>query len=824
MRERAAVARVADLDGIPDPGAVRVAVLSGEYLDPQRGREVDGRTITTLWGELAFQLGGWPAYDALLVDGDEGTPPGGERLAALLKGTPTLVLLDEVLVYIAKGRALTYGQSTVGQQALLFMQNLTEAINQQPRAAMVYSLQASVGEAVSEEGLLHQLEHIAARIDARRQPVSGDEVLKVVQRRLFETTGELALAREVAEAYGAMLRAELMAGAETDLERAEAHEAADRLERRIVDAYPFHPELIDLMYQRWGSLPSYQRTRGALQFLATVVHALWERRGEAEPQALIGPGDVDLRDEAVQTSFFEQVGEATQYAAVVEADFASGDAGTRTVDDRVGQGSPALRRLRVGTRVATAIALLSFGAREGEERGALEREVIEASLVPGLDGNLVRAALSDLRRETLLYLHYTGRRYRFETKPNLNMLVAAEEAKLGHDEVTDAVRTRLERALGATSPREVALWPSESSGIADGIPVFVIAYLPLDADTSPAALARLVTTHGAAPRAHRNGLALALPAGLAGEQARRTARTTLAVSTLLARSSRHQFSPEQREELKERAAEAERALTTNVAQLYDRVLVPVGLRESGEPQFDEIELGTVLSAGRTLHQRVREGLAHLVFDKLVPRRLLTLAGLADREVVACDALERAFFSYYEFTKLWSSDALRAAIASGVGQGLFAYAVGVSGQAPEVFVADPSLIQIGAEPPAQEIDLGSGAALLTVERARALLPESRVEPPPDVAPPPAVERTLPEANGARDWSAVTLEIEAGEGDLHTLAVALSGLREVVRPGAMRIKLSVTAARPGEPIDPVQFQNRVRQHLEEDEDVRHQERWS
>jgi predicted AAA+ superfamily ATPase len=60
-----------ELDGLPDPGPVRVAVLSGEWLDSARGRTVDGRTIRTLWGELALQLGGWAAFDELLVDGQE---------------------------------------------------------------------------------------------------------------------------------------------------------------------------------------------------------------------------------------------------------------------------------------------------------------------------------------------------------------------------------------------------------------------------------------------------------------------------------------------------------------------------------------------------------------------------------------------------------------------------------------------------------------------------------------------------------------------------------------------------------------------------------
>ena len=63
-KHRDAARDVPELADLPDPGPVRTAVLSGEYLDPQRGREVDGRRITTLWGELAYQLGGWEAYDA----------------------------------------------------------------------------------------------------------------------------------------------------------------------------------------------------------------------------------------------------------------------------------------------------------------------------------------------------------------------------------------------------------------------------------------------------------------------------------------------------------------------------------------------------------------------------------------------------------------------------------------------------------------------------------------------------------------------------------------------------------------------------------------
>jgi hypothetical protein len=835
-RDRAVAAAEGALDELPDPGPVRLAVLSGEHLDPARGREVEGRTIHTLWGELAYQLGGWEAYDALLVNGEESTPPSGKDLVPLLSAAPALVLLDEVLVYIVKGKALRQGDTTAGQLALIFVQNLSEAVNQVRQTAMVYSLQASVGEAAQEESVLTALEHITARVDVRREPVSGDEVLRVVQRRLFDGLGDAAIVARVAEEYSKLLRADLLAQAETEDARREAAGAAERLEQRIAECYPFHPELIDLMYQRWGSLPSYQRTRGALQFLATVVHALWSQQSSRSPQALISPGDVDLGDEHVRTTFFEQVGEATQYAAVVEADFLGASAGTTKVDERIGRESPALRSLQVGTRVATTILLLSFGAREGEERGALEREIVQACLVPGLDGNVIRAALRDMRRETLLYLHHTGRRYRFETRPNLNLLIVNEEQKLTAEEVLATVRARLERAIGAGG-QQISIWPGDSTKIADGVPAFVTAYLRPDADTSPDELARLVTHCGDAPRKHKNGLALVIAAPPTADAARRAGRVLNAVAALLGQTARHQFSPEQKEELKERATEAERALTTSVGQMYERVLLPEGTDGPGGVRFESVDLGTVLSAGRSIHERVRDALNLHVFDTLKPKRLLALTKLAERGSVRCDVLIESFFSYYEFTKLWGVGPLHEAIATGVAAGDFAYAIGVTDQDGTLSVADRSLVHSAGQTldPA-EIDLGPGAVLLTESAARTLIGEPRagagdadlgdgMVPGSSSISEPDGESVGPGAGGDKraGYRRVTLNISATEDDLHTVQRALSGLRDVTLPGTMQIQVRVLAERAEGEIDEVTFRNRVREPLEEDPEVSHQEEW-
>ena len=435
--------------GLPDPGPTHVAVLSGVDLDPSSPRDHEGVVTRTLWGELACQLGGADAYLLVKEQDERRQAPGKDVLAALFPvDEPTLLLLDEVLAYVEKAKALTVGESTLGSQVLLFLQALTELVGTHPRAAMVYSLQKSVLEAAGDESLLLALDHLVTRVDAKREPVTGDEVMRVVQRRLFADLGSEEERKAVAVGYADLYRKYRRQLAETEEQRRDADLEADRFGERVLTSYPFHPALLDLMHQRWTTLPSYQRTRGALQFLATIVHALWN--SDVEKLPLIAPGDVLFGDEKVRSAFFSQVGDREGFSGVLERDLTGANASVREVDRRIGGESHKLLRLRVATRVASALMLYSFGGRTDEEKGVLENELVGALLGPDLDRNILTTALSDLRDE-LLFLHHTGRRYRFDKTPNLNHLLANETDKLTPEEVTQAVRAELERRIGGSS-------------------------------------------------------------------------------------------------------------------------------------------------------------------------------------------------------------------------------------------------------------------------------------------------------------------------------------------------------------------------------------
>jgi hypothetical protein len=808
----AAVAAMADLANLPDPGPVRIAVLSGEELDPLSVSKASGVQTRTLWGELAAQLG---RYELVAEHDADGSAPGGERLAQVLGDEPVLVLLDEVLTYVEKAMAVPRGESTLGRQAMLFVQALTEVVNALPRAVMVYSLQASAGEAVGAEGLLSQLDHLVSRIDAKREPVTGDEVMRVVQRRLFEDLGDPAVRSEVSRSYADLVRRQLVAEAETDSGRREADFEAGRLEQRILAAYPFHPALLDLMYHRWGTLPSYQRTRGALQFLACVTHALL--RG-SDANALIGPGEVDLSDADTRGAFFSQVGERERYTAVLEGDIIAAGSGAKTVDRRIGSDAPALDRLNVGTRMATAVMLYSFGTPEGAEaKGVLETDLVAATLVPDLDRNVIVAALHDLREEEL-YLHYSGRRYRFEPKANLTKLVRDEANKYSADEVLDVVHDELQQQLRAART-PVAIWPAAPASVRDEVAAFTVAYLHPDWSDESQPLSSFIDQAQGGKRKFRNAVGLVLPDVGQFDRARAAARIRLATDGLLERRSMYGLIPEQIEELREKSLNARRDLSTAISRSYAQAAVPVRAdTSSGATSYrtELVDLRTMLSAGRGLHDLVLEALSHRVFDRLTVTKLIDLSGLGpDRPVVACWELSDWFFSYFEFTKLTSAEAIAEAIAAGVGEGKLAYATGVTVSGSNVSVRSPELVRYRKTTPAEEIDLGEGAYILTAEEAALLTRPGETggeaKSIDQGAGPQPPERSQPRPPSGQIIHHMALRLQLDGHGLFGLNRALSWLRD--NSDSLDIEVAVRVAAEQSGIDPVRLRNGCLEPLEE-----------
>ncbi len=698
-----------DFAKLPNPGPVDVATFIGDDFSATQGTQIpDGPQILTPWGYLAWQLGGKEAYEVVRADDEQRVAPGNDVWRKIIGDRPTLILLDEFLNYVENALGVAVKDSTLGKQVLTFIKKLPDVVAELPRTVLVYSLQASVQEAVGNEGLLSTLDKLVSRNDAKREPVSGDEVMKVVQRRLFQSIGEQTAIQEIANQQADLFRKFRESYVETDRGRQEVQQQAAILAERIQLSYPFHPDLLDLMYHRWGTLPSYQRTRGALQFLASVVYSLWQQKNTS---LLISPGDVLFQNEAVRVTFFTQVGERERYSSVVEADLIGKKAKVKTVDHRISQDSPALSHLKVGTRLASAILMYSFGARDGEDRGALEQEVTASCLTTGLDRNVITATLSDLR-ENLLYLHYVGKRYRFETKPNLNKLIADEESKVSSDEVLEKICEELGKTIQATHGK-VILWPKDSSVIPDRNPQFSVVYLGPEwaeksSDSILMEIMSWVEQRGNDKREYKNALAFVVPNKAQIDKARKAGRTAEAIAALIKDKAKYKFTSEDLEELSGKRKDAISDISAAVRRLYDSILLPVPNNDGTNPiRLETINLQSQLNTSQNLQDRILDALKNHVFSSITTSKLMRLSGLEEQDpgYITGDELVSYFFRFPTYPKVLEADAIKQAIIKAVQQGLMGYVpymVIPSNGVPKV--ENPCLVSFERTIPLNELDL------------------------------------------------------------------------------------------------------------------------
>jgi predicted AAA+ superfamily ATPase len=240
LSELAGIPSLVEQAGMMDVPQARVAVLDGTAHAPGQAWKHGKQTIKTLWGELAWQLGGSEGY-ALVKDADAtGTSPGKDLLRDLLaKYSPCVVLIDELVAYV---RQFSEGQTLSGgsyDTNLSFVQALTEAVKLVPNAIVLASLPESEVEAGSQRGVaaLRALEKTFGRIQALWKPVATEEAFEIVRRRLFEPVRDGktrdAVCRAFADAYvaeGSKLPTETQEGRYYD---------------RLVQAYPIHPEVFD---------------------------------------------------------------------------------------------------------------------------------------------------------------------------------------------------------------------------------------------------------------------------------------------------------------------------------------------------------------------------------------------------------------------------------------------------------------------------------------------------------------------------------------------------------------------------------------------------
>jgi predicted AAA+ superfamily ATPase len=423
LNDLSGIQAVLKTGGIKDVPRAKIAVLDGTAMSPGQAWKHDGQMIHTLWGELAWQLGGSEAYLKVKEADCNGTSPGKEALQRLLAGcSPCVVLIDELVAYV---RQFTDAQRISGgtyDSNLSFVQSLTEAAKLVPTAIILASLPESEVEAGSQHGVaaLKALEKTFGRVQALWKPVATEEAFSIVRRRLFENITNDAARTEVCRAFAQTYAAE---GAKLP---SETHEA--RYLERMLHAYPIHPEVFDRLYEDWTTLDGFQRTRGVLKLMAKVIYRLWK---DNNSDLMIMPGSLPLHDgnSRNELTYYLTPG----WDAVIDKDI-DGESAETT---RLELSESRLGSLNAARRVARTLFLGSAPAAVSTTprvRGLDRGRILLGCLQPTQTASIYFDAVTRLS-DRLHYLNSSGdksqesTRFWFDTRANLRREMEDRKAR-----------------------------------------------------------------------------------------------------------------------------------------------------------------------------------------------------------------------------------------------------------------------------------------------------------------------------------------------------------------------------------------------------------
>ncbi len=409
-----------DEAGISSLPHAKVAVIDGINASPSHARAYHGVTVNTLWGELAWQLLGAEGYQMVAASDAEGTSPGKEVLTELIrKAAPCVILIDELVAFIRQlelGRQFTAGTF---DSNISFVQALTEAMKEVPNAILLASLPESELEAGGTMGqrALNSLEKYFARVEAVWKPVGTEEAFEIVRRRLFETPGERAEVEGISRQFSDFYR--------HHAERFPVETQSNEYFERLCRSYPIHPEIFDRLYEDWSTLEKFQRTRGVLQYMAIVIHRLWNSDNR---DALIMPGSLPLEDSTVRNKSIHYLPQGWEPIIEREVDGARSEPfaidGHHTLFGGVQAARRTARTLFLGSAPSTGAQMI---------RGIQAERILLGTVQPGQAVGIFEDVLKRLR-DRLHYLYADKDRYWLDTTPNLRREMESRKQSINERE------------------------------------------------------------------------------------------------------------------------------------------------------------------------------------------------------------------------------------------------------------------------------------------------------------------------------------------------------------------------------------------------------
>lgn len=268
---------------LPDPGQIKVVGIAGDELPVHKPA---GAALLpyTLWGEIAYQIGGEPLYREVETDATSFAAPGKDYFDTVLGGKKVLIMFDELAQYAARLQASRpdgaemlaaflmglhgYARTHSGISVILTLAGQVDAFAKETKK-LKDLISKVIGHEVEKEEAWDlaqkaekDLRSVVARDASTIVPIQSFEISRILAKRLFLAI-DTATAEEAADAYMKMYA----------MHTSELPDRASQADFRDIMAahYPLHPTLIRFLNEKMATLETFQGTRGVLRILALVT-------------------------------------------------------------------------------------------------------------------------------------------------------------------------------------------------------------------------------------------------------------------------------------------------------------------------------------------------------------------------------------------------------------------------------------------------------------------------------------------------------------------------------------------------------------------------
>ncbi len=590
-----------------------------------------------LWELLEEQITG----KIELLKGD--IAPGRDKVEELLRANqPSLILIDELLEYITKSAGVKIVDTTLAMQTIAFLQELTEAASILDRTIVVVTLPSSVIEHYDKnaESLFQQLQKVSGRVERIYTPVEEMEIAQIIRKRLFSTIKEREIKKIVGKVVAYLDEENILP---SDIELSEYRKLFE-------NSYPFLPEVIGVLYKRWGSFASFQRTRGVLRLLSLVI---FENKEKDIPY--ISLADFNLANQEIRRELLKHIG--NEFDSVVGIDITSENAGAKKTDLKLGD---AYKGLRLGTRAATTIFMYSFAG--GIEKGATKNEIKRAATTLNNPASILGEVLDELKN-SLFHMQYENGKYFFTNQPNLNRVIITKMDNISDEKVEELKKEFLKKLINPNMydiNQKTFIWVENSQDIPETTDFKLVILKEPDKQL----MENIITTKGNSPRVYRNLIFFLVPMESYRNELNRIFREILALEEI-SKDATLNLKKEQIDYISNNLNKLRADIRDSIRNYYRLLYIPT------KDGFQEQDLGTpIYGDAKQINEEVFEYLINRQeILKTIAPYVVEQKFLLNNYVAIKDIFQSSLKTRGE-TRFKDAGVLLSAVKEGVKQGLF----------------------------------------------------------------------------------------------------------------------------------------------------------